>query len=154
MFMMMSGYNLQALKALGKSEEVLKLEVFKKPVFIIVIIGAAYISVMAVVFATLINAIYALIMNLSPTRKHLDYTFSQQISDLIPATLLCCVVACFTLPISCLDWNMYVVLVLQVIVGIAVFVFLSRLCKVESYFYVKDMLKDIINKKLKKKNKK
>lgn len=154
MFMMMSGYNLQALKALGKSEEVLKLEVFKKPIFIIVILVAAYISVMAVVYATLINAIYALILNLSPTRKLLDYSFSQQICDLIPATLLCAVVACFTLPISYLNWNVYIILFSQILVGFMIFILLSRIFKVNSYIYVNDMLKDVLNKKFKKKTKK
>lgn len=147
MIMMMSGYNLQALKAMGKSDEVLKLEVFKKPVFIVVIFVAVNISVMAVVYATLINAIYALIMNLGPTRKHLQYTFKSQIMDMVPALLLCVLMALFTYPICLLDWNMFVVLVLQLLVGSFVYIFASILFRVESFNYCKNMVYDLKKKR-------
>lgn len=151
MFMMMSGYNLQALKALGKSDEVLKLEVFKKPVFIIVIFIAASISVKAVVWATVVNSIYALAMNLGPTRRNFDYTLKQQIMDLLPASVLCLLVYAAALPLTYLDLNNFLMLFLQVIVAAAVYIGASILFKVDSFYYCRNMIKDIFNKKIRKK---
>lgn len=150
MFMMMSGYNIQAMKALGRSEEVLKLEVFKKPVFIILIIIAANISVMAVIYATVLNALYALMMNLGPTRRLLGYKFKEQIMDMVPALLLCVLVAAVTLPISLLNWNAFLVLLIQVVVAISVYVLASITFKVESFYYCKDVVLEIFNKKIRK----
>lgn len=152
MFNMMSGYNLQALKALGMSNEVLKLEVFKKPVFLLVVIIAAYISVMAIVYATVFNSIYALLMNLAPTRKHFNYSFKQQVYDMLPASLLCILVALTTIPFSNLDMNIYMMLLCQIGVGIVVFLSASYMFKIESFYYVKDMLLDIVNKKIRRVN--
>lgn len=150
MFMMISGYNLQALKALGKSNEILKLEVFKKPVFIIFIIISANFSVMAVVCATLINSLYALILNMTPTSRCFDYSIKDQISDLLPAILLCIIVGITTLPISLLNLNNYLILVLQIIVGISVYIICSKICKVESFYYVKNMISEFVHKKISK----
>lgn len=148
MFLGIAGYNVEAIKAIGKSKEVLKLEVFKKPVFLIVILIAAQFSVFAVVLTSPFNSFYAMAMNMKPTKQCLNYNLKEQIDDLLPATLLAIALAITTLPLTLLEWNDFVILGLQIVIGICVYVSLSQVFKVASYAYVKSTIMDIYNKKI------
>lgn len=150
MFLTISNYNLEAIKAIGKGKEILKLEVFKKPVFLIVIIIAAHFSVLAVVLTSPFNSFYAMFMNMKPTRNYLDYSFKDQLADLLPATLLAIALFLMTWPLTLLNWNDFIIMTLQIIVGLFVYIGLSRVFKVESYEYVKNILVDVYITKIKK----
>lgn len=117
--------NLQALKAIGKSSEVLKLEFFKKPVFLLVIFAALPFGVKAIVWTASINAIYALWKNMRPTKKYLNYSHREQINDLLPGMLLAGGMALITWPVTLLPWNDFLVMGLQVIVAFATYIILS-----------------------------
>jgi len=141
--------NLQALKAIGKSNEVLKLELFKKPAFLIIVLAAVPFGVKAIVCTAPINALYALYMNIGPTKKHLNYGRIEQVKDLLPGLLLAGVMAAFTLPLSFLPWNDLQIMILQIIVAILVYIGLSRLFKMEAYYYCKNSLIEYYKKKRK-----
>lgn len=147
MIVTLSGANLQALKAIGKSDEVLKLEVLKKPVFLLLVFLSVKISVLAVVLTLPINAIYALYMNMGPTKRHLDYSRKDQILDLIPSFLLSLAMVSVTLPLTLLPWNEFVIMFFQVLIGIITYVGLSIICKVESYEYCKNTFLNMIAKR-------
>ena len=149
MIQTVSSSNIQALKAIGKSNEVLKLELFKKPVFLIFVLAAVPFGVKAIVCTAPINALYALYMNIGPTKKHLNYGRIEQLKDLLPGLLLAGVMAAFTLPLSYLPWNDILIMILQIIVAILVYVGLSRLFKMEAYYYCKNSLIEYYKKKRK-----
>ena len=151
MIQTVSGSNIQALKAIGKSNEVLKLEMFKKPVFLIIVLAAVPFGVKAIVMTAPINALYALYMNIGPTQKHLNYGRKEQLKDLFPGLLLAGVMALFTLPLTYLPLNSFVIMGLQVIVALIVYIGFSILFKVEAYYYCKKTAIEIIQKKRKKK---
>jgi len=142
--------NLQALKAIGKSGEVLKLEMFKKPVFLLVILASLPFGVMAVVCTSPLNSLYALWTNMGPTKKYLNYSRREQILDLIPGVLMATALAVVTWPLTFLPFNDFIILALQVIVAIASYIAISMLFKVEAFFYCKNIVKDLYKKKRKK----
>jgi O-antigen/teichoic acid export membrane protein len=146
MFLVISGYNVQAVKAIGKSNEVLKLEVFKKPLFLIVVFLAAQHSIMAVALVSPLNALYAMAMNMGPSRRCLGYSFKEQMSDLQASSLLALAVFVATWPFTLLNMNEFLVMFLQLIVGFMVFIGLSKIFKVDSYIYVKTTLVDFHNR--------
>lgn len=150
MIMTVSGANIQALKAIGKSNEVLKLELFKKPVFLLVVFAALPFGVEAIVWTSPINALYALWMNIGPTKKHLNYGRREQIFDLMPGFLLATAMAAVTWPLTLLPWNAFLIMGLQIVVAFVSYVSLSELFKVEAYLYCKRMLLEVYHKKIRK----
>lgn len=146
MIQTISVLNLQALKAIGKSHELLKLELFKKPVFLLAILMALPFGVKAIVFTAPINALYALYMNIAPTLRHLGYGRKEQIKDLVPGFLLATIMAIATFPLTLLPFNEFVVMGLQIIVAIIIYVGCSIFFKIEAYFYTKAIIVEIYNK--------
>lgn len=141
--------NLQALKAIGKSNEVLKLELFKKPVFLLVILASLPFGVMAVVCTSPINSLYALWTNMGPTKKYLNYSHMEQIKDLLPSIFLTCSMALVTWPITLLPWNDFLIMGIQVIVAIISYIGFSVIFKVDAYYYCKNIILEFISKRKK-----
>ena len=146
MMLVISRYNVQAIQALGAGREVVKLEVFKKPVFLLVILAVASLGPLAIALTSPFNSLYAMLMNMRPTRKLLGYTLSEQLRDFAPATIMAITIAALTLPMTFLKINEFIVLALQVFIGFTAFIVLSNLFKVESYAYIKSIVTDTIKK--------
>lgn len=141
--------NVQALKAIGKSNEVLKLELIKKPVFLLVIFAALPFGVKAIVWTSPVNALYALWTNMGPTRRYLNYSMKEQLKDLFPGILLAASMALVTWPTTLLPWNDFLIIGIQVIVAIISYMVFSVIFKVEAYYYCRNMLLDLIKRKKK-----
>ncbi len=77
--------NLQAIKAMGRSDLFLKLEIKKKVVGILSIILVMRLGVMAIAATGALYSIYASIVNAHPNRKLMGYGYRDQIKDLSPA---------------------------------------------------------------------
>ena len=150
MFLIISGYNVQAIKALGQGHEIVKLEVYKKPLFLLVIFLAAQHSIMAIALVSPLNALYAMMVNMRPTRKYLGYSIREQITDICPAVLMNIVIFCLTIPFSLLHWNDYLVMLIQIVVGACAYLFMSVIFKVDSFYYLRDLGKEIFHKKIRK----
>ena len=128
-FSVLGGVNLQALKGIGKSNVVLKLEFIKKPLFIIMIIITMFISPFAIAIGGLVYDIIASLINTIPNKKYLNYTLKEQLLDLIPNLLLSASMFAIVYLMSFLDINQYIMLPLQIITGVAFFVLISIITK-------------------------
>lgn len=132
--------NLQTLKAIGRSDEVLKLEILKKPVYLLLILISVPFGVKALVLTMPIYSLYALFVNMTPNKKILNYSKIEQIKDLAPATLLSLSMVATVYPISLVIQNPYILLFVQVFSCCALYVLLSQLFKVQSYLYCKSLI--------------
>ena len=83
-----SSINLQALKAIGKSNVIFRLECFKTPVFLVLLILSINISLMAVAVSLPIYSFYSAIVNTSPSKKYFEYSYLSQVKDFIPGVIL------------------------------------------------------------------
>lgn len=142
MFIIISRYNIQAIKALGEGKEVVKLEVLKKPIFLLVILAAAKYGVFVIALTSPFNSLYAMAMNMKPTRKLLNYSFKEQINDIIPATFIALIIAIATIPFTFLNFNSYLIFILQITTGILTFVIVSKVFKIDSYDYILNTIKE------------
>lgn len=138
--------NLQAIKATGRSDIVLKLEIIKKVVGILLIIAAIPLGVTAMAVSAVIVAVFSAIVNAVPNKKLLGYTFKMQIQDILPTLLLSGVMFAVTFPISFLDINIWLMLIIQVIVGSVVYIGLSVIFKVESFKYILGLVKGLLKR--------
>lgn len=144
--------NLNAIKAVGRSDIFLKLEIIKKSVNIAAILATMFISVKAMALSVIFTSISGQIINSWPNKKLLGYSYLNQLKDMMPSILLSCsmgaVVYCVTLLPITNDWLM---LAIQVPLGIAIYVVGSKLFKLEMFNYLLDAIKEFLNKRKQKK---
>lgn len=80
--------NLQAIKALGRSDLYIKMEFLKKAYGIIVLLIATRMGILAIAYGALTQSFFSFIVNSIPNRKVLEYRYIEQFGDIIPAILL------------------------------------------------------------------
>lgn len=138
--------NLQALKAIGRSDVVLKLEFIKKPVGLVMILISMRFSVLAIAWTMPIYAIYAAIVNMSPNKKLIGYGLKDQIMDLTPATLLSIIMFFAMKLVERVHVTIPVLLVLQVLVGALVYLLASYISKADAFIYLLEYVKSHLHR--------
>lgn len=133
--------NLQAIKALGRSDIFLMLEIIKKVIGIVVLIITIPHGLYVMMWARCGTTILSSIINALPNKKLLGYSYLEQVKDLLPSLLLSLVMCGIVLAVQLLNLNMWLTLILQVIVGVTVYFGLAKLFKLECLEYVINMLK-------------
>ena len=133
--------NLNAIKAMGHSDIFLKLEIIKEIVGIGLIFAAMNISVYAVAVSQLISGLIALVINAWPNRRLLGYKLTKQLRDILPALLLACLMGVCIYPISLLGLSDWLTLLIQVPLGIAIYVGGSVIFRVDSFSFMLDVLR-------------
>lgn len=150
-FSTITNTNLQVIKASGRSDVLLKIELIKKPVYIVLLfIGIKY-SVFMVAVTMAIYSLYAALVNMRPNEKTIGYSFKEQIVDICPSLFLSVVMAIITWSISLVDMSSLLMMVIQILVGIFVYITGSVLFKLEPFRYLVNYLKAIISNRKKKK---
>lgn len=140
--------SLQVIKALGKGNLYLVIDIIKKVFGILVLLITVFCcdSVLAIIIGALITEIFSTVLNIPINKKLIGYTYSEQMLDIIkPASLtllMCLGVWC----ISLLNIGMMLQLCLQVITGALVYLLLSYVNKDETFKYILSLLKNYIGK--------
>lgn len=142
--------NLQALLAIGRSGEVLKLEIYKKPVMILILAIAVFISPIAISIGLFVYSIYVLMMNTIPNKKYIDYSIREQINDVKPSFLLSGFMAIIVYLVGYVPINVYFIMLIQFFVGVSIYLSFSYVFKLEAYEYVYDTITKLVEKRIKK----
>lgn len=133
--------NLNAIKAMGRSDLFLKLEIIKKAVGVILLLLTFRISVWAMALSFLISGVISQIINAWPNRKLLNYSYLQQFKDILPSIVLAVVMGIIVYLINFLRLPTLVTLIIQIVLGAIIYIGGSALLKFESFSYVIDILK-------------
>ena len=142
--------NLQAIKAVGRSDIFLKLEIIKKAAYTIILLSVMFHSVDAIAYSLLLNTLIAVIVNTSPNKKLIGYSFKELIADMAPGILLSSVMAAAVFGVGLLlPFGSLLKMIIQVAVGGVLYLVLSVVFKVESFTYLLNTAKDILFKKKK-----
>ena len=141
--------NLQAMKAIGRGDVVLKLEFIKKPIALLLIIGAVPLGVKAMGVSLPLATLISMIVNIQPNRKLLGYGFFEQLKDLAPAIILSVVMCAAVYPIQFIPMPNIAILAVQAVTGVGIYVLLSHLTKNKSYQYLLWLIKTKMPKKKK-----
>ena len=138
--------NLNAIKALGRSDLFLKLEIVKKVVGIALILITMHISVEAMALSMLVNSVLCQIINSWPNRKLLDYRYRDQLMDILPNVLTAAVMGACVYGIGLTGLPDWATLLIQIPAGAAVYAGLSAATGNESYRYLLSALKNFRRK--------
>lgn len=141
--------NLNAIKAMGRSDLFLKLEIIKKGIGIGLLIITVPVSVEAVAYSLLINCFTSQIINAWPNKKLLDYGYLEQLKDILPGIILAAFMG------GCVYWLKYLpihdvlILIIQLVTGAGIYIGGSKILKMESFQYLCTMIKSFIKEKKK-----
>jgi len=133
--------NLNAIKAMGRSDLFLKLEVCKKLIGLLLLLLTMKHGVMAMAYSLLVSSFTSQIINTWPNKKLLDYNYCGQLKDILPSIVLAVVMGIVVSWVDILDLEPLVTLIVQSILGVAVYLLGSICFKMESFYYIWDILR-------------
>ena len=142
--------NLNAIKAIGRSDLFLKLEIIKKVIGVLSIIITMWYGPLAIVYGMLVTNVLAQIINAWPNKKLLGYGYLEQIKDILPYIVMSGVVGGIVYAIGLIPISKDLLLFVQIIMGLVLYVAMSKLFKIDSYDYIKNILIDTFKRKRKK----
>lgn len=146
MFYPVNTTNLNAIKAMGRSDLFLKLETIKKVIGLIVLLGTMWFGVMAMAYSLLFTSITSQIINSWPNEKLLDYSYPEQIRDILPGILLAVFMGCCVYPVKWIGFSDLLTLFIQVVMGACIYIGGSALLKLEGFRYLWEQLKPVWRK--------
>ena len=141
--------NLNAIKALGRSDLFLKLEILKKIVGIIALVATMKISVMAMAYSLLGVSVCSQLINSWPNRKLLNYRYFDQLKDILPGILLAIFMGICVCFIPFLGLHDVLTLIIQIILGATIYIIGSKVLRIESYIYLTDLIGGYLKKRKK-----
>lgn len=134
--------NLEAIKALGYSGITLKLEIIKKVVDITILIISIRLSVFAVAWGMVLFNFCCIFINLAPNVKLLNYKIREQIWDATPTFVISILMGLIIYSVRFAEIPNFVLLIVQVFLGILVYVVLCRVFKEESFMYLLSIVRE------------
>ena len=139
--------NLNAINAMGRSDLFLKLEIAKKIIGLLLLVFTMRLGVLAMSYSLLVSTWVSMIINSWPNRKLLNYSFKEQIKDILPGVVIALTMGILISFIRMLLLPTIVILLIQSIVGVILYIGLSVLFKVDSLQYILDLIKGVFNRK-------
>lgn len=141
MFYPIHSANLNAIKALGRSDLFLKLEIEKKIVGIIVLLSTMFINVKTMAIGLFFSSIISQLINASPNKKLLDYGYFDQLKDILPGVGLALIMGLLIYPVQFLGLSYFLTLLIQVPLGELIYLVGSKLLHLDSFDYMLGIVK-------------
>ncbi len=141
--------NLNAIKAMGRSDLFLKLEIAKKVVGLMILFSTMWFGVMAMAYSLLLSSLLSMIINAYPNKKLLEYSFLEQMKDILPGILLAVFMGVCVYFVQWLPLNDWLTLLIQVILGALIYIGGSKLFQLEAFSYIVSVAKGYLHKRAK-----
>lgn len=138
--------NLNAIKAMGRSDLFLKLEICKKAVGMILLLSTMWYGVMAMAYSLLVSSVASQIINSWPNRRLLKYSYLEQLKDILPCIALAVGMGICVFMIGLLHLPDLATLLIQIPLGVAIYLAASAVFRLESFQYLKGMIRSFVKK--------
>lgn len=138
--------NLNAIKAMGRADLFLKLEIVKKGLGLLILLGVVKYGVLAIAGSLLIYTFVAQVLNSLPNKKLLNYSYFEQLKDIVPYIGLASLMAIIIYPISMLNWSDFVIIAIQVALGVTIYVIGSIIFRFDSFRYIYNILMNLLKR--------
>ena len=141
--------NLQAINALGRSDIFLKLEIVKAGVGVLILIVTAPLGVFVMACGIFISSVISAFINGYPNFKLFNYSIQEQLKDITPSLLIALVMGAITYTIYWFGLSPMLTLIIQIVVGVIIYIGLAKVFKLESLNYLLVTLKELLKFKTK-----
>lgn len=136
--------NLNAIKAMGRSDLFLKLEILKKIVGMGLLIATMWFGVMAMTYSLLISCVLSQIINSWPNKKLLNYSYKEQLRDILPSITLSIFMGLIVSLVSIFHLPSLITLIMQIAVGIIIYIGASKVLRLDAYEYLISMIGSLL----------
>ena len=135
--------NLQAIRAIGRSDVILKLDVIKRGGGVLILLLLMNQGPIGVALAPVGMSIIATFINMATNRKLISYPLKEQFRDLLPNFLVALIMGATVFTISAYMNNCgidnFIILIAGFIIGALLYIGVSAICKIESFSYILDI---------------
>lgn len=136
----------QALLGTGRSDVFMNEHILSRIIGLILLFMVYRISVFAIVVSGIISsAILSLIIAFT-SKKYNGYNYRDQLADVLPTLTACTIMAVPVYFLQFLNFSNAVTLLLQIFVGIAIYIFYSHVAQLEEYEICKGYALNIVSK--------
>ena len=142
--------NWQVIKAMGRSDLALRLEIYKKVIGFLLVFVSIPFGVEAIAASNVLFAIISMLINIIPNKRLINYSIREQMLDLAPSFISSVVMCLVVLEVGNIVLPDIVLIPVQVAIGIGIYVFCSVLLRNDSFSYILDILKGYTAKRRKK----
>lgn len=139
--------NLNAIKAMGRSDLYLILEIWKKIIGMILLLVTMRHGVMAMAYSLLASSVIGQIINSWPNRKLLNYNYLDQLKDIFPNISLALFMGVCVYFVALVNLPDIILLIIQIILGAVIYIAGSIICKLDSFDYLWSVVKKYIYKR-------
>lgn len=134
---------LQTIKAIGRSDVLLKLELVKKPVFLILLILGLNYGTMGVAITTVIYSFYAMLMNFGTMGKLINYHFSDQLKDVVSVAILSLIMGIAVYICNLIPFCNYILeIIFKTCIGMLVYIIVSLVTRSQEFIYLITFIKE------------
>lgn len=139
--------NLTAINALGRSDVFLKLEIIKKIISVLILVITIPFGITVMAIGQVVSGFICTFVNASPNKNLLNYSYIEQVKDLLPSFLASFVMGICVWSLNYLKINNALLLGLQIFCGMSIYLSISSVFELESFTYLVNVLKDYSKKK-------
>lgn len=133
----LSEYNLNILTVKGRTDLVLKLELYKKIITVVIFAVSIIWGMYGILVGQVVNSIVIYILNSFYTKKMINYSLLEQVKDVLPYILLSFIASLITHVIMYKDWfsKDFVLVTLTVFVTLSMVIYLTlaKILKLEAF---------------------
>ena len=147
LLMPIQNINTIGIKSLGYSNIILKLEIIKKIIEAIILVVSFLINVYAVAWGVVLYNAICIAINLSPSKKLVNYGVCEQLRDVLPTLTAALLMGTIVYACGYLPFSNILLLLVQVVAGAATYFLTCILLKLDSFVYIIGYLKDLIKGK-------
>lgn len=140
--------NKQIVIAVGQTKLYLMMEIQKKLIGIFLLCVALFASdsVLMIAVSSFINQCIGLVIQSYPLKRIINYPIAEQLSDFLPALISAALMAAAVWCVGLLPLPTFLILVVKIAVGIAVYVLIALITKNESFTFLLNTLKKVLHK--------
>ena len=137
----------QALNAMGKSNVTMKVSIISKTMTVIMVLASIRISIYAMMISSIIASTITFWITSYYVNKYIGYTLSEVLKDIAVPLFMSAGMAGIVYCVKFLGLSDLLTLLIQVPLGIAVYISASKLFHIDSLDYILSMVKRLLNRK-------
>ena len=134
--------NLQIIKALGRSDIFLKLDIYKKVMGVVGLVVGMTQGLWGIIVAEAICSILSAIIDMFPVRKLIAYGCKEQIRDISNSFVCALIMSILVIGVGqWLSWGILIEILIQIIVGVVSYIVLSVVLRNKCLYILLNTLK-------------
>lgn len=138
--------NLNMLQVQGRSDLFLFLEIIKKIIGLVPLAVGAFVGIFPMLYTTIATSFINYLLNSYFPGKLLGYTSWMQLKDIAPSFFISLIMAAVVYCLKYLPISNWLILPIQIVVGVAIFVVLCKITKNQEFNEVKGIIMPILAK--------